>query len=396
MKKTDIIQLYQDNILNTYTRLPTIIVKGKGMNVVDIEGKKYLDFFPGWGVSNVGHCHPKVMSAVRDQVSKLIHMPNNFYHPAQAKLARELIYQSFPGKVFFCNSGAEANEAAIKFARAYGKGKRFEIITFENSFHGRTLGALAATGQKKYQEGFEPLPQGFRTVPFNDLPALERAISDKTIAIMFELVQGEGGINVADRAYVYKIREICNAKDILMIIDEVQTGIGRTGKMFGFQNYDIRPDIITLAKALGGGLPIGAMIVKKEIADTFKPGMHASTFGGGAVICKAALGVLQAIQKEKMLKNAQKMSAYIFEKLDRMKARQALIKSVRGIGLMIGIELTIEGQKVAEECLQRGMIINCTHKTVLRLMPALNVTKKQADKALHILDKALLKVAQSS
>lgn len=396
MKKNDIIQLYQDNILNTYTRLPTIIVKGKGMNVVDIEGKKYLDFFPGWGVSNVGHCHPKVMSAVRDQVSKLIHMPNNFYHPAQAKLARELIYQSFPGKVFFCNSGAEANEAAIKFARAYGKGKRFEIITFENSFHGRTLGALAATGQKKYQEGFEPLPQGFRTVPFNDLPALERAISDKTIAIMFELVQGEGGINVADRAYVYKIREICNAKNILMIIDEVQTGIGRTGKMFGFQNYDIRPDIITLAKALGGGLPIGAMIVRKEIAETFKPGMHASTFGGGAVICKAALGVLQAIQKEKMLKNAQKMSSYIFEKLDRMKEKHALIKSVRGIGLMIGIELTIEGQKVAEECLQRGMIINCTHKTVLRLMPALNVTKKQANKALHILDKALLKVAQSS
>ncbi|MDD5006024.1 MAG: aspartate aminotransferase family protein [Candidatus Omnitrophica bacterium] len=391
MKKQDVFQIYQDCILNTYTRQPRIFVKGKGMTLVDIDGKKYLDFFPGWGVSNVGHCHPRVMSAIRDQVSKLIHIPNNFYHTQQAKLARELIYQAFPGKVFFCNSGTEANEAAIKFARAYGKGERFEIITFENSFHGRTLGSLAATGQKKYQEGFAPLPEGFKVIKFNSWPALEKTISDKTIAIMLELVQGEGGINVADRAYVYKIREICDKKNILMIIDEVQTGIGRTGKMFAFQHYGIEPDIITLAKALGGGLPIGAMIVKKKIADTFKPGMHASTFGGGLVICKAALGVLRAIQKEHMLKNAQKMSAYIFERLDALKARCKIIKTVRGIGLMIGIELNIEGKAITEECLNRGLVINCTHNTVLRLMPALNVTRKQADKALHILEKVLLK-----
>lgn len=391
MKKQEVFKLYQENIINSYTRLPKIFVKGKGMTLVDIEGRKYLDFFPGWGVSNVGHCHPKVMSAIRDQVSKLIHVPNNFYHTQQAKLAKELIYYSFPGKVFFCNSGAEANEAAIKFARAYGKGKRFEIITFENSFHGRTLGALAATGQKKYQEGFAPLPEGFKTIKFNDLPALERAIGENTIAIMMELVQGEGGINVADRAFVYKIREMCNAKDILLIIDEVQTGIGRTGKMFGYQNYDIKPDIMTLAKALGGGLPIGAMIVKKQIADTFQPGMHASTFGGGLVVCKAALGVFRAIQKEKMLANATTMSSYIFDKLDAMKAKYKIIKSIRGLGLMIGIELSIEGQKVAEECLKRGLIINCTHQTVLRLMPALNVTKKQVGKALYILGESLSK-----
>ncbi|MFC1646085.1 aspartate aminotransferase family protein [Candidatus Omnitrophota bacterium] len=391
MKKQEIFNTYQDCILNTYTRQPKIFVKGKGMTLVDIDGKKYLDFFPGWGVANLGHCHPKVMSAIRDQVSKLIHIPNNFYHTQQAKLAKELIYNAFPGKVFFCNSGTEANEAAIKFSRAYGKGKRFEIITFENSFHGRTLGSLAATGQKKYQEGFSPLPEGFKVIKFNSLPALERAISDKTVAIMLELVQGEGGVNLADRAYVYKIREICNKKDILMIIDEVQTGIGRTGKMFGFQNYDIKPDIITLAKALGGGLPIGAMIVKKNIAETFKPGMHASTFGGGLVVCKAALGVLRAVHKENMLKNARKMSAYIFDKLDTMKEKYKIIKAIRGIGLMIGIELSIEGKGIVEECLRRGLIINCTHNTVLRMMPALNVTKKQANKALHILGKALLK-----
>lgn len=391
MKKQDVFNIYQDCILNTYTRQPKIFVKGKGMTLIDIDGKKYLDFFPGWGVSNLGHCHPKVMSAIRDQVSKLIHIPNNFYHTQQAKLAKELIYNTFPGKVFFCNSGTEANEAAIKFARVYGKGERFEIITFENSFHGRTLGSLAATGQKKYQDGFAPLPEGFKVIKFNSLPVLERAISNKTVAIMLELVQGEGGINIADRAYVYKIREICDKKNLLMIIDEVQTGIGRTGKMFAFQNYDIKPDIITLAKALGGGLPIGAMIVKKNMADIFKPGMHASTFGGGFVICKAALGVLRAIHKEKMLKNARKMSSYIFDKLDAMKEKYKTIKTVRGIGLMIGIELNIEGKEIVEECLRRGLIINCTHNTVLRMMPALNVTKKQADKALHILGKALLK-----
>ena len=394
MKKQDIFGVYQDCILNTYTRVPKIFVKGKGMNLVDIDGKKYLDFFPGWGVANVGHCHPKVMSAIRDQVSKLIHIPNNFYHIQQAKLAKELIYHTFPGKVFFCNSGTEANEAAIKFARVYGAGKRSEIITFENSFHGRTLGSLAATGQKRYQDGFAPLPTGFKTIKFNSLPVLERGVTEDTVAIMLELVQGEGGINVADRSYIYKIREICNKKNILMIVDEVQTGMGRTGEMFAFQNYGIKPDIITLAKALGGGLPIGAMIVKKDIADTFKPGMHASTFGGGLVICKAALGVFRGIQKDKMLKNAQKMSNYIFDRLDAMKEKYKIIKTVRGIGLMIGIELSVEGKGIAEECLKRGLIINCTHNTVLRLMPALNVTKKQIDKALHILGKALLKFSQ--
>jgi acetylornithine/N-succinyldiaminopimelate aminotransferase len=389
MKKPEILQAYNDYILLTYTRLPKIFTKAKGMKIWDIDAKEYLDFFPGWGVSNLGHCHPDVLSAVRDQVGKLIHIPNNFYHPNQAKLAKEIVYWSFPSKVFFCNSGAEANEAAIKFSRAYGQGKRFEIIAFENSFHGRTLAALSATGQPKYQEGFSPLFPGFKIIPFNDIEKLKGAISDKTIAIMLELVQGEGGINVADKNFAQEIRKICDEKDLLLIIDEVQTGIGRTAKMFCYENYGVTPDIMTLAKALGGGLPIGAMVVKKEIADTFKPGMHASTFGGSPLVCKAALGVFKAIQKEKMLKNAQKLSEYLFEKLDDLKAKYPVIKEVRGIGLMIGIELNKAGKTLMEKCLEKGLIINCTHEKVLRLMPALNVTKKQADKALWILEAVL-------
>ncbi|MDP2939122.1 MAG: aspartate aminotransferase family protein [Candidatus Omnitrophota bacterium] len=389
MKKQDIFQAYNDYILATYSRLPVIFVKAKGMKIWDIDGKEYLDFFPGWGVSNLGHCHPKVLSAVRDQLGKLIHIPNNFYHPNQARLAKEIVYWTFASKVFFCNSGAEANEAAIKFSRLYGKGERFEIISFENSFHGRTLGALSATGQPKYQEGFSPLLAGFKIIPFNDIEKLKSSVNEKTVAIILELIQGEGGINVANPKFVQEIRKICHEKDLLLIIDEVQTGIGRTAKMFCYQNYGITPDIMTLAKALGGGLPIGAMVVKKEIADTFKPGMHASTFGGSPLVCKAALGVFKAIQKEKMLKNAKIMSEYLFTKLGMLKNKYSIIKEIRGMGLMIGIELNILGKTIVEKCLENGLIINCTHDTVLRLMPALNVTKKQADKALGILESVL-------
>jgi acetylornithine/N-succinyldiaminopimelate aminotransferase len=388
MKKTEVFEAYKDFILNTYTRLPVIFVKAKGMKIWDIDYKEYLDFFPGWGVSNLGHCHPAVLAAVRDQVGKLIHIPNNFYHIQQAKLAKEINYWTFPSKVFFCNSGAEANEAAIKFSRKYGKG-RFEIITFENSFHGRTLAALAATGQEKYQQGFAPMPQGFKIIPFNDIPALKSAVTNNTVAIMLELIQGEGGINVAKKDFVAEIKKICQEKNILLIIDEVQTGIGRTGKMFAYQSFDIQPDLITLAKALGGGLPVGAMVVRKEIADTLQPGTHASTFGGSPLVCKAALAVLRAVQKEKMLANCQKMSEYLFKKLQDLKDHHAQITEIRGLGLMIGIQLNVPGKDITQKCLEKGMIINCTHDTVLRLMPALNVTKKQIDKAVSILGEAL-------
>ena len=370
--------------------MPVIFVKGKGMTLVDITGKKYLDFFPGWGVNNVGHCHPKVMSAVRDQIGTLIHIPNNFYHPHQAKLAKEIIRLSFPGKVFFCNSGAEGCEAAIKFARAYGsKTKRHEIITMTNSFHGRTLGALAATGQAKYQNGFHPLPPGFKTIPFNDIDALKTAVNDQTIAILLELVQGEGGINIAGKEYIRQIRELCTQKDILLILDEVQTGMGRTGEIFGFKHYGIEPDLMILAKALGGGLPIGALVVKRSIADVFKPGMHASTFGGSPLVCKASLGTFKAIFADKMLGNARKMGPYLIGRLNELKGKFKCIQEVRGLGLMIGIQLNIEGKGIFEACLRHGLIINCTQGNILRIMPALNVTKKQIDKAVHILEKAI-------
>ena len=389
MKIQEIFGSYNNYIMPTYTKVPLIFVKGKGSRLWDIHNKVYLDFFPGWGVGNLGHCHPKVMAAVRDEISKLIFIPNNYYHVHQAKLAKEIVFWTYPAKVFFCNSGAEANEAAIKFSRKFGQG-RYEIITFENSFHGRTLGALAATGQKKYQEGFSPLPEGFKLVKWNRIEEVKKAIDPKkTVAVMLELIQGEGGINVADRDFVLELRKLCNEKKLLLIIDEVQTGMGRTGKLFCYQHYGITPDIMTLAKALGGGLPIGAMVVKKEIADTLGPGMHASTFGGGPVICKAALAVLRAIQKEKLLINAGKMGEYLFLKLNTLKDKYPLIKEVRGRGLMAGIELNIEGKSIIEKCIEKGLLINCTHDKVLRLMPALNITKKEIDKAVDILDSVL-------
>lgn len=389
MKAQEVFDAYKEYILPTYTKSPLILAKGKGSKVWDIHNKMYLDFFPGWGVCNLGHCHPKVVEAVRDQISKLIFIPNNYYHVNQAKLAKEIVYRSFPSKVFFCNSGAEANEAAIKLSRKFGQG-RYEIITFLNSFHGRTLAAVAATGQKKYQEGFQPLPEGFKSVKFNDIEAVKNAISDKTVAIMLELIQGEGGVNVADGDFVRELRRVCDEKNLLLIIDEVQTGIGRTAKMFCHQHYGITPDIMTLAKALGGGLPIGAMVVKKELSEILGPGMHASTFGGGPVICKAALAVLKAIQKEKILSHAQKMSEYLFLKLNELKKEfSSKIKEVRGIGLMAGVELNAEGKSIAQECIKKGLLINCTHETVLRLMPALNITKSEIDKAINILGSVL-------
>lgn len=388
MKTQEVFENYSNYIMPTYTKQPLVFLKGKGSRLWDIYNKVYLDFFPGWGVGNLGHCHPKVMQAVRDQVSKLIFIPNNYYHLPQAKLAKELVYWSFPAKVFFCNSGAEANEAAIKLTRKFGQG-RYEIITFENAFHGRTLAALAATGQKKYQDGFAPLPQGFKMVKFNDIGAVKNALTENTAAIMLELIQGEGGINIADKGFVLGLRKICDEKKLLLIIDEVQTGIGRTGKIFCYQHYGVIPDIMTLAKALGGGLPIGAMVVKKEIADTLGPGMHASTFGGGPVISKAALAVLRALQKEELLGNARKMGEYLSLKLGALKDKYPVIKELRGMGLMFGMELNIEGKIAVEKCMDKGLLINCTHDKVLRLMPALNITKKEVDKAVGILDTVL-------
>jgi len=391
MNTKEVIAQYDKYVMKTYTRIPCVIVKGKGLNVWDLDGKEYLDFFPGWAVSGLGHCHPKVASAVRNYLTKIIHVPNNYYNMLQGKLAQKIIENSFEGKVFFCNSGAEANEGAIKLARSYGNstGGRFEIITMENAFHGRTLATITATGQQKYLQGFEPLPSGFKKVAFNDIKAVEAAITDKTAAILVEPIQGEGGINVAGDSYIKALRELCDKKDLILIFDEVQTGMGRTGKMFGFQHYGILPDVITLAKSLGGGLPIGAMVAGRKFADILKPGMHASTFGGSPVVCSASLAVFEAIQKEKLLSNTVRMGEYLAEKLEELKKKKPVIKDVRGKGLMIGVELTIPGKEIVEKCLKEGLMINCTHDKVLRIMPGMIVTKKQIDKAVEILEKVM-------
>lgn len=389
MKTEEVIKLYEKYVMNTYNRMPIAVSRGKGSRVWDLEQREYLDFFPGWGVSCLGHCYPKVTLSIKEQAKKLIHVSNNYYHHLQARLAKKIIETSFPGKVFFCNSGAEANEAAFKLARIYGAGKRFEIISFENSFHGRTLAAISATGQRKYQEGFEPLVPGFIQIPFNNFSAVEKAINEKTVGVIVELIQGEGGIRVADFDFVKKLRKLCDEKKILLIIDEVQTGMGRTGKLFCYEHYGIIPDIMTLAKSLGGGLPIGAMVAREEIAVLFKPGMHASTFGGSPIVCKTALAVFETIQKENLLKNCIEMGNYLRNKLEELKQRFNFVKEVRGMGLMLAMELTIPGKSIIEACAQRGLLINCTQERVLRIMPAINVRKKEIDKAVKILEEVL-------
>ncbi|MBF0620055.1 MAG: aspartate aminotransferase family protein [Candidatus Omnitrophica bacterium] len=391
MTKKEVFEYYDQFIFASYARVPIVFVKGKGSVLTDIDGKKYLDFFPGWGVSNVGHCHPKVQAAVRDQVGKVIHLSNNFFGVNQAKLAKEIVRNAFDGKIFFGNSGAEANEAAIKLSRIYGQGKRFEIITTASSFHGRTMGALAATGQPKHHEKFQPVLPGFKIVPFNDIEAVKAVVTGQTVAIMLELVQGEGGVNIATPEYVTALRTLCDAKDLLLIVDEVQTGLGRTGEMFAFKHYGIVPDMMTMAKGLGGGLPIGAMLAGRHLAELFQPGMHGSTFGGSPLVTKAALGVFEAIHKDKMLKNARSMGAYLMDALHALKARFPAIVEVRGLGLMVGVELSIDGKPVFDECLKNGLIINCTQGKILRIMPALNVTRKQVDRAIAIIEKAIEK-----
>ncbi|MBU0759729.1 MAG: aspartate aminotransferase family protein [Candidatus Omnitrophica bacterium] len=390
MNTKEIIAQYDKYVIKTYTRTPVVIVKGKGLKVWDLEGNEYLDFFPGWAVSGLGHCHPIVVNAVRNYIKKIIHVPNNYYNMLQGKLAQKIVENSFEGKAFFCNSGAEANEAAIKLVRAYGsQNGKYEIITFKDSFHGRTLATITATGQGKYQKGFEPLPLGFKTVPFNDIKAVESAMTDKTAGIMLELIQGEGGINVASDAYVKKIREICDKKDLALVFDEVQTGMGRTGKMFAFEHYGVEPDVMTLAKSLGGGLPIGAMVAAKKFEEVLKPGMHASTFGGSPIACSASLAVFEAIKKEKLLSNTREMGEYLVGKLSELKKKKSIIKEIRGKGLMLGVELNIEGKDIVEACFKERLLINCTHDSVLRFMPGVIVTKKQIDKAIEILDKVM-------
>lgn len=389
-REQNIFQQYNKYVMPTYTKTPLVMAKGKGARVWDINGRSYLDFFPGWAVSGLGHCHPRIIQAVSKQLKRILHVPNNYYNELQGALAEKIVKHSFDGKVFFANSGAEAVEGAIKLARRWGNSKkRYEIICMNNSFHGRTITAITATGQDKYKRGFGPLPGGFIHVPFNDLKAVKAKLTKKTVAVLLEVIQGEGGIVVADKNFVRGLRKLCDEKKLLLIIDEVQTGIGRTGEMFAYKHYGVTPDVMVLAKSLGGGFPIGALVAKRKYADTLTPGTHASTFGGSPIICAAALAVFDAIEKEGLLQNTRSMGKYLMAKLNWLKAKHNSIKEVRGINLMAGLGLFINGKAIVDEARSKGLLINCTHDTVLRIMPPLTVTKKEIDEAIGVLDEAL-------
>jgi len=382
--------LSEQYIANTYARYPILLVRGKGTRVWDLEGEEYLDFVSGLAVCNLGHCHPKVVKAIQDQAEKLIHVSNFYYIEPQIQLASLLCKHSFADKVFFCNSGAEANEGAMKLARKYAKEKiskdRHEIITMERSFHGRTLATLTATGQEKFHKGYEPLMPGFKYVPFNDIRAVKNAMDSKTCAVMLEPIQGEGGVNCPSEGYLKALREICDEKGLLLIFDEVQVGMGRTGKLFAYEHDGVEPDMLTLAKSLAGGVPIGALIIKKGIADSFKPGDHASTFGGNPLATAAGVAALTAILEEGMLENCQKMGDYFISKLEEIKGKFPFVKEVRGKGLILGMELKIDGSSIVNEMLKKKILINCTMGNVLRFLPPLIVTKEEIDRVVKTLE----------
>jgi len=389
MTTEETIKMFDEYVIANYSRLPRVITKGKGCYLYDAEGEEILDMFPGWAVSGIGHCHPKVVEAIGSQAEKLLHIDNTFYSEPQGKLAELLSKRAFGGKCFFCNSGAEANEAALKLARLYTAPEKYKFITAEGSFHGRTFATVTATAQPKYHEGFLPLLPGFVYIPFNDVKALEAAFTDEVAAVMVEPIQGEGGINVASAEFLCAIRRLCDENGAVMILDEVQTGIGRTGKWFGYQHFDIEPDIITMAKALGGGVAIGAMMAKEEIAKAFVPGKHASTFGGNCLACAAGIAVIEAIEEDNLLENAVEIGQYTKEKLEQLKQKHHIIDHVRGIGLMIGVQLTASGVEIVDKCLEKGLRINCTSQTVIRFMPPMLAKKEHIDKAIEILDAVL-------
>ena len=389
MTTQETIDLFDKYVIANYGRLPRVIVKGEGCYLYDAEGNKILDMFPGWAVSALGHCHPKVVAALRKQAGELLHIDNTFYSEPQGTLARLLSERAFGGKCFFCNSGAEANEAALKLARLHTSQEKYKFITAEGSFHGRTFATVTATAQPKYHEGFLPLLPGFAYVPFNDVAALESAFSDEVAAVLVEPIQGEGGINIASAEYLQAIRRLCDEKGAVMILDEVQTGIGRTGKWFGYQHFEVEPDVITMAKALGGGVAIGAMMAKDEIAASLVPGKHASTFGGNCLACAAGIAVIEAIEEDKLLENAAELGQYTRDRLEELKQKHGIIDSVRGIGLMIGVQLASPGKGIVDQCLAKGLRINCTSETVLRFMPPMIATKSHIDDAIGILDSIL-------
>lgn len=396
MSTKEIIETGQQYVMNTYGRLPMALVKGEGVYVWDADGKKYLDFVAGLAVNSLGHCPPAVVEAIREQAGTLMHVSNMYWIEPQIKLAKLLMENSVLDKVFFCNSGAEANEGAIKLARKYAKKymgpDKYEIITMEKSFHGRTLAAITATAQPKYQKDLDPLPPGFKYVPFNDFAALEAAISPNTCAVMMEPVQGEGGVNVADYDFMQKVKELCTEKHLLLIFDEVQVGLGRTGKLFGYEHYGVEPDIMTLAKAIAGGFPMGALMAKQKVAECFQPGDHASTFGGNPLASAAGVAAVSILADKNFLKEVSQKAEYFKQKLNELKDKYSFITDVRGKGLILGLGITVEAKPIVDACLGKGLLINAVAANVLRFIPPLIITNEDIDKAVQLLDEVLSQV----
>ncbi len=364
--------------IQVYKRFPVVFVRGKGTRLWDIDNREYIDFLAGIGVVNAGHCNDKVVEAIKKQAEELIHISNLFYNIPQIELAKKLVDLSELDKAFFCNSGAEANEGAIKFVRkwAYKEKKEGYIISMENAFHGRTLGALSATPKPKFQEGFKPLVEGFKYVKFNDIEALKEVIS-KAIAVIIEPIQGEGGVHVANREYLRAVRDLCDDYNVKLIFDEVQCGMGRVGEMFAYKHYKVKPDVITLAKALANGVPIGAILVDEDIAKALDYGDHGTTFGGNPLACSAALATIEVIEDIIKDNKVKKKGEYFKNRLKKLNFD--FIRDIRGLGLMIGLELEFNGSEIVNEMLNRGFIINCTSDKVLRFLPPLIVEKEEID-----------------
>ena len=380
-------------IAKTYKRFPVVLAKGSGCTLYDTEGRSYTDFVAGIAVCNLGHSHEGVVKAVSNQAQTLTHVSNLYYTIPQVELAAWLVQQSFADRVFFCNSGAEANEAAIKLARKYynerGESNRFRIITMENSFHGRTMATLSATGQDKIKKGFDPVLEGFDYVPFNDINALQSKIDSNTCAVMLEPIQGEGGVRCPDAGYLKAVRQICDDRGVLLIFDEIQTGMGRTGRLFAYEHFEVEPDVMTLAKALANGLPIGAMLAREQVAEAFGPGAHATTFGGTPLVTAAAFEVCKTLVQGNVINQGREAGAYFKEKLRWLKERHDVVVDIRGLGLLLGIKLAINGESLVNQCLQRGFLINCIQENILRFVPPLIVKKEEIDALIKCLDELL-------
>jgi len=394
----ELIKLTNKYVAKNYGRYPIGLVRGKGTAVWDASGKKYIDFVAGLAVDNLGHCPPTVVKAIRKQAGKLLHVSNLYHIEPQSQLASELTRLTFADKFFFCNSGTEANEAAIKLARRWfydnGQPKRFEIITMRDSFHGRTMASLSATAQKKIHTGFTPLLPGFKYVPFNNIAAFKKALTKKICAVLIEPVQGEGGVNLAQKTYLKTLRKICNEKGILLIFDEIQTGFGRTGSLFAYERYKIKPDIITLAKALGGGIAIGAMGSTNKIIESFSPGTHGATFGGNPLACAASLASLKNLTKKGFLQKASSQGDYFLKQLYCLKEKFSIIREVRGVGLMLAVELDQPGANVVTDCMKKGLLINCIQQNTIRFLPPLIITRKEIDLLITTLSKIFTKMQQ--